>query len=243
MSGNLLYGFLLKISGRIVKNASYKSIRIIWKKKIFLKKISGNILLVETYSSDFCWNFPSGLSKLLSTSPYEPFNWKIFIFKNYSPWCCSDLIGFIFGKLLKYFHQGCWNCNLRVNSKNLMKKLLIVLSSLSHIGKTFSSFSRSFSDEYVKNLIFLSSKTISWNIFSKDLCFFFILELLQKFFSLSLLSKFFSRGSLNWNLHFHKIISEEKKLFVINCVFLFNLFSNIERKVSAVLWYFSAILP
>ena len=139
MSGNLLYGLLLKFSGGVVKIASYKS------KRTFPLK-----------------------------NPKKSF-----------PWCCSDLSGFFFGKLLKFFQQGCWNCNLRVNSKHLMRKFLIFLSSLSHFWKTISPVSRKFSDEVVKNFIFLSRRTISWNIFLEDLGFLFILGLWHKFFSLS----------------------------------------------------------
>ena len=95
-SGNLLFGFLLKFSGGVVKIAFYKSIRT--------------------------------------------FQLKIFYLKKSSPWCCSDLIGFIFGKLLEYFQENCWNCSLRVNSKNLLRKFMIFSTSLSHIGKTIRQF-------------------------------------------------------------------------------------------------------
>ena len=90
------------------------------------EKNSGNILIVETYSSDFCCWF--GVVKIAFHKSIRTFQLKIFYLKKSSPWCCSDLSGFFLGKLLKYFRQGCGNCNLRVNSKNLMRKFLSFFS-------------------------------------------------------------------------------------------------------------------
>ena len=109
-----------------------------------------------------------------------------------------------------YFHEGCWNCNLRVISKNLLRKLLIFfIITFAHRENYFVSFSKIFWRGCQK-LHFFVQKNIFLEHFFGELCFSFILGLWQKFFSLSLLTSFFSRCSLNWNLHFHRNISREK---------------------------------
>ena len=135
--------------------------------KIYWKHtISGNLLL--GFSLKVC----GGVVNVAFYKTIRTFQLKTFHPKKSSPWCCSELSWSFFAKLLEYFQQGCWNCNLRVNSKNLIRNFLNFFSSLSHIGKTISSVYRKFSDEVVKNFIFLSRRTISWKIFS-EICVFF----------------------------------------------------------------------
>ena len=180
MSGNLLYGFLLKFSGGIVKIACNKFIRIVWK-KYFLGEIiwkhttSGNLLFW------FLLKFSGGVVKVAYYKCIQTFQLKKFHLKKSSPWCCSDLVGFIFGKLLEFFQENCWNCNLRVNSKNLLRKIMIFSTSLSHIGKTISSVSRNFWDEVVKNLILFVEKNLFLEHFFEGLVFLFSLGLDRSF--------------------------------------------------------------
>ena len=183
MSGNLLYGFLLKFSGGIVKIASYESIRKIWKKN-FLERIiwkhttSGNLLFW------FLLKFSGGVVKVAYYKSIRTFQLKKFHLKKSSPWCCSDLIGFIFGKLLEYFHISTKvvETAIYVSFRRICwENFWFFSTSLSHIGKTISSVSRNFWDEVVKNLILFVEKNLFLEHFFEGLVFLFSLGLDRSF--------------------------------------------------------------
>ena len=144
-----------------------------------------------------------------------------------------------FEKLLKFFQQVCWNCNLRVNSKHLMRKFLIFfIITFALLENYFVSFSKIFWRGCQKLHFFVQKNNFLEHFFGR-LGFFIHPRTLTQIFLPFPSVETFQSGSLNWNLHFHRNFLKEKGLFGTVCVFLLYLFSHFEQKVLAVLRYFS----